>query len=131
VADVEHTHEHDPLCDDDGWDHTGPCVQEFVRGDHCTSPELPGVALVFLHLEEEQYLPEMPEHECQYDEWDTAVCEECAAWGSDPEDWATAYTGQAVVQMVGDDTNRTVSPDSLVKLEENVCSCGQLGCSWF
>ena len=23
-----HTYEHDPLCDDDGWDHLGPCVIE-------------------------------------------------------------------------------------------------------
>jgi hypothetical protein len=23
-----HTYEHHPLCDDDGWDHYGPCVIE-------------------------------------------------------------------------------------------------------
>lgn len=26
--DPDHTYDHDPLCDDNGWDHRGPCVNE-------------------------------------------------------------------------------------------------------
>lgn len=38
-------------------------------------------------------------------------------------DWVRAV-------MVGDDREHLVEVASLIKLEEDVCSCGQLGCGW-
>lgn len=38
--------------------------------------------------------------------------------------------GDVIIRMVGDDHNYTVELDTLTIIEDDVCSCGQLGCSW-
>lgn len=35
-----HTYEHHPLCDDNGWDHVGPCV---IETDFPADPDDPNV----------------------------------------------------------------------------------------
>lgn len=35
-----------------------------------------------------------------------------------------------IIRMVGDDHNYTVELDTLTIIEDEVCECGQLGCSW-
>lgn len=39
-------------------------------------------------------------------------------------------TGRALVRMVGDDHIHVVDFDDLTVIDEDVCSCGQLGCGW-
>jgi hypothetical protein len=56
----------------------------------------------------------------QWEEEDPGMGE----WVEDPE------SGQVIAIMVGDDREHVVNVDDLTKLEEGVCSCGQIGCGW-
>lgn len=39
-------------------------------------------------------------------------------------------TGKILTHMIGDDRPFAFEPDELIRVDEPVCSCGQLGCGW-
>ena len=51
-------------------------------------------------------------------------------WRDEEEETEEEETGRAIVIMVGDDHKHVVDFDdmTLISDDENVCSCGQLGC---
>jgi hypothetical protein len=114
-------------------------MSEFAPGDYCTHPQFCGVVLRYVGPETDKVLPEPPEHTCEdanaYDADDPYGygCAICIAWGSDEEDWETVETGRVYVRMVGDDQHHAVDQEDLTRLEDQedeICSCGQIGCRW-
>jgi hypothetical protein len=86
---------------------------------------LPGVACrVRRYATEDVHKPNelvCDDDDCDHD---TAAC------------WVTGETSAietedfVIVVMVGDDKEHTVDVTDLTKIEPDVCSCGQVGCSW-
>lgn len=50
--------------------------------------------------------------------------------GDDGEWEDDTTSGDVMAVMVGDDRTHQVAISDLTLLDENVCSCGQIGCGW-
>ena len=88
-------------------------------GDVCRSDHFRGFALVVVGWAERWTV----------EEWiDDPTIEFDGGYWTEPEVYEDRSV--AVVEMVGDDVKYDVDVDDLEVIDDEVCTCGQLGCSW-
>jgi hypothetical protein len=89
-------------------------------GDVCRSDHFRGIALVVIGWAERWTDGEWID--CSTDE------DPDDGFWTEPEPWTDETV--AVVRMIGDDTKYDVDVADMEVIDDEVCSCGQLGCSW-